>query len=71
MALHDIAIIVDENELIHSALTLFQGFLIDSVELSQILEALDVPMEDIQEYFNGMILDEEEWDKLNAQLYGQ
>jgi len=68
MALQDITVIVDNNELIQSALTLFQGFSIDSVQLAEILEELDVPMDDIKEYFGGMILDD--WDELNAHLYG-
>ena len=69
MSLQDITVIVDNNEMIQSALTLFQGFQIGSVQLAEILEKLDVPMDDIKEYFDGMVLDD--WDELNAHLYGQ
>ena len=71
MSLKDIVYIHDDNEVISSAVMLFENHYIKPKVLIDILEKVDTPMIDIKEYFSGMIMDKEDWDIVNMHLYGE
>jgi len=71
MSLKDIVYIHDDNEVISSAVMLFENHYIKPKVLIDILEKVDTPMIDIKEYFSGMIMDKEDWDVVNMHLYGE
>ena len=71
MSLKDIKYIHDDNEVISSAVMLFENHYITPKILIHILEEVDTPAIDIGEYFNGMIMEQEDWDFVNMHLYGE
>ena len=71
MSLKDITYIHDDNEVISSALMLFENHYITPKVLIDVLEKVDTSRTDITEYFSGMIMDKEDWDVVNMHLYGE
>ena len=71
MSLKDIVYIHDDNEVISSAVMLFENHYITPKVLIDVLEKVDTPRTDITEYFSGMIMDKEDWDIVNMHLYGE
>ena len=71
MSLKDIVYIHDDNEVISSAVMLFENHYITPKVLIDVLEEVDTPSTDIEEYFSGMIMDKKDWDVVNMHLYGE
>jgi hypothetical protein len=50
---------------------LFENHYITPKVLIDVLEEVDTPSTDIEEYFSGMIMDKKDWDVVNMHLYGE